>query len=188
MLHISHHQTTAYHPESNGAVERLHCHLKDVLCEQVAASTWSKELPFVLLGLRAQLREDTGLSTAEAVYGAPFVLPNEFLQGDEFSVDAIVKKFKKNIGCSSFPSPGTIPAPSCQLSCQTSCCALFISLRHSGITPPLHRPYDNPYAVLRHRPYSFSIRVRSRDKIVSVSRLKACTEVDVTPGSLQRRS
>jgi hypothetical protein len=93
MLHISRRQTTAYHPESNGAVERLHCRLKDVLREHVAAATWSKEFPFVLIGLRAQLREDTGLSSAEAVYGAPFVLPNEFLQGDEFSVDAIVKKF-----------------------------------------------------------------------------------------------
>jgi hypothetical protein len=31
MLHISHRQTTAYHPESNGAVERLHRRLKDAL-------------------------------------------------------------------------------------------------------------------------------------------------------------
>jgi transposase InsO family protein len=29
MLNISDRQTTAYHPESNGAVERLHSHLKD---------------------------------------------------------------------------------------------------------------------------------------------------------------
>ncbi len=31
MPNISHKQTTAYHPESNGAVERLHCRLKDPL-------------------------------------------------------------------------------------------------------------------------------------------------------------
>jgi hypothetical protein len=31
MLHISHHQTTAFHPESNFAVERLHRHIKDAL-------------------------------------------------------------------------------------------------------------------------------------------------------------
>jgi hypothetical protein len=36
----------------------------------------SQELPFVLLGLRAQPREDTGLSLAEAVFGAQIVLPN----------------------------------------------------------------------------------------------------------------
>ncbi len=68
MLHISHKQTTAYHPELNGAVVRLHRHLKDALCARAAAATWSEELPFVLLGLRAQPREDTGLSPAEAVF------------------------------------------------------------------------------------------------------------------------
>jgi transposase InsO family protein len=68
MLHISHKQTTAYHPELNGAVERLHRHLKDALCACSAAATWSEELPSVLLGFRAQPREDTGLSPAEAVF------------------------------------------------------------------------------------------------------------------------
>jgi hypothetical protein len=57
-----HLQTTAYHPEANGAVERLHCCLKDALRVHAAAATWAEELPWVLLGLRAQPREDTGLS------------------------------------------------------------------------------------------------------------------------------
>ncbi len=64
MLHIFHKQTTAYHPESNGAIERLHCRLKEALRALAAAATWSEELPFVLLGLRAQPREDTVLSLA----------------------------------------------------------------------------------------------------------------------------
>ncbi len=87
MLNISQWQTTAYHPESNGAFERLHRRLKDALRAHAAVVTWSEELPFVLLGLRAQPREDTGLSPAKAVYGAPIVLPNEFSQTDELSVD-----------------------------------------------------------------------------------------------------
>jgi hypothetical protein len=89
MLGISHLQTTAYHPESIGAVQRLHCHLKNVLCSSAAVATWSEELPFVLLGLRAQLREDAGLSPAEAVFGAPIVLPYKFLQSEEISVNSI---------------------------------------------------------------------------------------------------
>jgi hypothetical protein len=82
MLNISHKQTAAYHSESNGAVERLHRLLKDALHARAAAGTWSEELLFVLLGLRAQPREDTGHSPAEAVFGAQIVLPNEFLQND----------------------------------------------------------------------------------------------------------
>jgi transposase InsO family protein len=90
MLNISHRQTTAYHPESNRAVERLHRRLKDTLRACAATATWSKELPFVLLRLRAQPREDIGLSPAEAVFGAPIVLPKEFLHNEEISVDSII--------------------------------------------------------------------------------------------------
>jgi hypothetical protein len=97
MLGISHRQTTAYHPESNGAVERLHHRLKDALLARATVATWSEELPFVRLGLRVQPREDTGLSPAEAVFGAPIVLPHEFLQNEEMSVDAIIKKFLKTL-------------------------------------------------------------------------------------------
>jgi hypothetical protein len=39
MLNISHRQTTAYHPESNGAVKRLRCCLKDALPARAAAAT-----------------------------------------------------------------------------------------------------------------------------------------------------
>jgi hypothetical protein len=44
MLNISHKQTTAYHPESNGALERLHRRLKDALRPRAAAATWPEEL------------------------------------------------------------------------------------------------------------------------------------------------
>jgi hypothetical protein len=56
---------------------------------------WSEDLPFVLLVLCTQPREDTGLSPAEAVFGAPIVLPNKFLQIEEISVDSILKIFQK---------------------------------------------------------------------------------------------
>ncbi len=96
-------QTATYHPESNSAVQRLHRRLKDSLRVRTAAATWSEELPFVLLGICAQPREDTGLSPAEAVFGAPIVLPNEFLQNEELSVDSIIKTFSQTLH---------VPAPS----------------------------------------------------------------------------
>jgi hypothetical protein len=42
MLNISHKQTTAYHPESNSAVKRLHCRLKDAVHARAAAATWPR--------------------------------------------------------------------------------------------------------------------------------------------------
>jgi hypothetical protein len=136
-------QTTAYHPESNGAVERLHRHLKDALRAHAAAATWSKELPFVLLGLCAQPREDTGLSPAQAVFCTLIVQPNKFLQGDEFSDDEIVKKLKKNLDAPAFPCPGIIPVPICQPSCCTpplSGCAAAASSRLSTAPMPAPTP------------------------------------------------
>ncbi len=84
---------TAYHPELNSEVERLLRRLR----AHAAVATWADELPFVLLGLRDQPREDTGLSPAECVFGAPIILPNEFLHCDELAVDFLNKNLKKTI-------------------------------------------------------------------------------------------
>jgi hypothetical protein len=153
MLNISHKQTTAYHPESNGAVKRLHRYLKDALRARTAAATWSEELPFVLLGLRAQPREDTGLSPAEAVFDAQIVLSNEFLQNDELSVNAIINIFSKTLHVSapSLPKhnsstdlPSELPAELLS--------ALLVWVSRGGIIPHLQLFYDSPYAVLRRSP------------------------------------
>jgi hypothetical protein len=45
-----------------------------------------------------------------------------------------------------------------------------------------------PLRVLRRGHRSFTIRVRSRDEVVAISRFKACTAADTTPGSPRRRS
>ncbi len=37
---IAHRQTTAYHPEVNNAVGRLHCRVKDAINARAAAVTW----------------------------------------------------------------------------------------------------------------------------------------------------
>ncbi len=178
MLNISHRQTTAYHPKSNGAVERLHRHLKDALRARAAAATWSEELPFVLLGLRAQPREDTGLSPAEAVFGAQ---PNEFLQNDEFSVDTIVKIFSKTLHVSapSLPRHNSSTELPSELPVELLSAPL-VWVRRGGLVPPLQPLYDGPNAVLRRGPCSFTIRVGSRDEVIAVSHLKACTAADAT--------
>jgi hypothetical protein len=142
----------------------------------------------VLLGHRAQPREDTGLSPAEAVFGAPIVLPNEFLQNEDMPVDAIIKIFSK-----------TLHAPAVSLPRHNSSAQLpdelpgdllsapLIWVHRGGVIPPLQPLYDGPYAVLRRGLRSFTIQVGPRDEVIAVSRLKACTSADATPGSPHRR-
>jgi transposase InsO family protein len=61
-LGIKHKMTTAFHPQSNGLVERFHRRLKDALRARAAAADWPDHVPWVLLGLRAAPREDSGIS------------------------------------------------------------------------------------------------------------------------------
>lgn len=71
-------RTTAYHPQGNGLIERWHRSLKTALTARLSTSSWTYELPTVLLGLRSAIKEDIGTSTAQLLYGQTLRLPGEF--------------------------------------------------------------------------------------------------------------
>ncbi len=134
--------------------------------------------------LRVQLREDTGLSPAEAVFGAPIVLQNEFSQNDELSVNSIIKIFSKilHVLASSLPRHNYSTELPSELPAELLTAHLVwgpSGWRHSTTSAALPQPLrgSSPW------PRSFTIRVRSRDEVVAISRLKACTAADATPGS-----
>lgn len=68
-------RTTAYHPQSNGMVERFHRHLKSALAAHGSPFDWVRHLPLALPGIRTALKADIGCSTAELVYGTALRLP-----------------------------------------------------------------------------------------------------------------
>ncbi|XP_054882238.1 uncharacterized protein LOC129356701 [Poeciliopsis prolifica] len=70
-LHIQHNQSTAYHAQSQGALERFHQTLKSLLrayCVQMKAD-WEDGLPWLLLAAREVTQESTGFSPNELVFG-----------------------------------------------------------------------------------------------------------------------
>jgi hypothetical protein len=69
-LGIQHILTTAYHPQANGMVERFHRQLKEALRSCNCGADRAAHLPWVHMGLRAAPKEDSGLSSAELVFGA----------------------------------------------------------------------------------------------------------------------
>jgi hypothetical protein len=119
----------------------------------------------VLLRLRAQPREDTDLSPAEAIFGTPIVLPIDFFQTEEISVDSIIKNFSKLWMTllprhnSSVQLPSGLPAGSSLPPClgpsrrrsPSSPPTLRRSLHRSALRPPL---LHHPSRVTRqgHRP------------------------------------
>ncbi|XP_066985948.1 uncharacterized protein [Macrobrachium rosenbergii] len=80
---------TAYHPESNGMVERFHCTLKSALMSCCNSSTWYLQLPRVLLGLWTTPKEGLDLSAAKMVCGDPLEIPGKFFSDNNPSPDII---------------------------------------------------------------------------------------------------
>jgi transposase InsO family protein len=75
LLNIQHNQTSAYHPQSNGMVERVHRRLKDALRARCAAANMVGHLPWVLLGLSTAAREDDGSTPAQEGFTTHFTWP-----------------------------------------------------------------------------------------------------------------
>jgi len=70
--------TISYHPAANKLIERFHCQLKASLKAHPNPTHWTDSLPFVLLGVRTQLKNDLHCTAAELVYGITLHLPEEF--------------------------------------------------------------------------------------------------------------
>jgi hypothetical protein len=121
MLNICCKQSSAYHPESNGAVERQHRHLKDAFCARAAAATWSEELPFVLFGLRVQPREDTVFPLLRQFSVHKLFCQIYFCKMMNFQLTPLSKIFPKPCMFLPLLCLGTILAPTCPASCQPSC-------------------------------------------------------------------
>jgi hypothetical protein len=105
LLNISHVQTTAYHPQANGAVERFHRRLKDALRARTAGADWHTHLPWVLLGIRSAWRGDTSF------------LPGKFLASPEPPSPSFLKELQETLNSRTPPladhhnRPGPLSMP-----------------------------------------------------------------------------
>ena len=167
LLGCRHLRTTAYHPQANGMVERFHRQLKAPLRTTSAVSHWVEQLPLILLGFRTAIKTDSGVSSAEMLYGSNLHLPGEF-----FTSTSQVP-----------PDPssfvGRLQSDFQQLR--------LIPVRALLPTRPVYLPSDlqtadkvflrrdavrRPYKVLKRSSKYFEIDVNGRVTLVSVDRLK----------------
>ena len=79
---IQHHRSSAYRPQTNGAVEAANKNIKRILRKMIETSRdWSEKLPFALWAYRSSFRTSTGATPYSLVYGMEAVLLVEIDMG-----------------------------------------------------------------------------------------------------------
>ncbi len=70
-ISVSHVVSSAYHPQSQGALERFHQTLKSMMRAHCAESgkDWAEDLPLLLFAIRETVQESLGYSPAELIFG-----------------------------------------------------------------------------------------------------------------------
>ena len=137
------------------------------------SGTWFDHLPFVLLGMRTSIREDSGCCPADLLYGAPLRLPGDCFEPSEpvpLASD-FAHQLRTIIGAAR-PMPvlhhGHTPSrihPSLRSSSH-------VFLRVDAVRRPLVQPYLGPFEVLERNDKTFVISQNNKRVTVTVDRLK----------------
>jgi RNase H-like domain found in reverse transcriptase/Integrase zinc binding domain/Integrase core domain len=155
-LGIRHILTTAYHPQSNRMVERLHRQVKDSLRARGCGAAWLEHLPWVLLGIRAAPKEECNVSPAEAVFGVPLMLPGQAARPQEHGQVPVIATRARTYAEVTRPHP----RPD------------FVFIRrgqHLGVSGPV---FDGPYKVVKWSDKYYDVLVGQKSECVSVDRVK----------------
>ena len=181
-LGIQHVSTTAYHPQSNGMIERFHRQLKEALRARQCGAAWLEHLPWVLLGLRAAPKEVSGVSSAEAVYGAPLVLtsqaqpsPTLTAEKTEKVVPAVIPARQRSYAEVAGGRPTLLTGSS----------HVYVKRGPPGGT--LEQKFSGPYQMLENNGKTCKLKVGQRVEVVSADRLKPHLGVPVEVAVPPRR-
>lgn len=172
-LGVKHASTTAYHPQGNGMVERLHRQLKAALMARGKSNSWSENIPFVLLGIRTEIKEDLKCTSAELVYGQNLRLPSDLVVSNSESIPSAseilskLREFSQNIkpvDTRQSNASGFVPEA------LETCTYVFV--RVDKVRPGLTPPYEGPYRVVRRFRKYFVVDIKNKNNSISIDRLK----------------
>lgn len=172
-------RTTAFHPQSNGQIERWHRTMKAALMARGASITWSEDLPTVLLGLRSAIRDDNNFSPALMTYGTNLRIPSDFFVPTQPKYDDA--DFLRHLTeAMTSLMPTTRPQQTSQrpfvYKDLSKCSHVFV--RNDTVRSPLTPPYDGPYEVLKRHEKYYKIQLPTRTSVISLDRLKPAYTIE----------
>ena len=126
-------------------VERVHRQLKDALRARTASGDWASHLPWVLLGLGVAPKEDSNMSSAELVTGAPLVTPGQ-ISGAPEPLPAVFQEAVR-AAPSHLSSRHAAPPQLPEVIPAALVDSSFVYVPRGGTKSPLSPAYSMPFAV-----------------------------------------
>ena len=169
-------QTTSYHPQSNGLVERCNRDIKTALIAQNNPTHWVDNLPLVLLALKAQYKEDLRCTSAEMMFGQTLRLPGELLDPPKAThlpdPQNYVQSLRNYLSTKTYTPPRIPNNNTDKLDKDLNTCT-HVYVRIDAVKPSLTRPYLGPFKIIKRSKKYFTLNLNGKVDSVSIDRLKA---------------
>lgn len=194
LLGIKKTQTTPYHPQSDGMVERYNRTLVAQLSMfvEIHQRDWDKHIPYLLMAYRTAVHESTKVTPAKLMLGREIRVPVDLVFGrpeNECVYEGITEygeKLAESILETHEFARSTLKTSSLRMKRQYDVDAktklfhagdvvwLFSSFRKKGLAKKLMRPWTGPYRIVKRindLVYKIQLTPNSKPKIVHRNRL-----------------
>lgn len=193
-------QTSAYRPQSNGALERSHATLADYLKHYILTkqTDWDEWIHIAMFSYNTSVHAATKYTPHELVFGNKPELPSSIARNPEFkySYDSYIAQLKLKLNkCHQIARENVIKSKekSKKYYDRSASDIVFdlgdqVLLSNEGSKPHISKKfaakYTGPYEIVQQNsPTNFTIKLKNKDQKVHVNRLKPYQSSPVAGGS-----